>query len=81
MNVFIHLQTAKPLDPYPGQVMAACVADLCGAEGCVAFAASREDLGYFRIAFDFMLAGKAMKKSALPCKEESTGFMIFEERK
>lgn len=79
--VFIRVLTVHPSDQQPGQIISACVPDISGAECCVAFAASRRDLGCFRIVFDTVVTAEEMKKSALLSKVETSTFMIFEARK
>lgn len=79
--VFLRLRTVQPSDPQPDQVVSACAVDICGAECCVAFVASRQDLGCFRIVFDPAISSEAMKKSVLLSKLETSTFMIFETRK
>lgn len=78
MIVFLSLRTVQPSDQQPGQCISACVSNLSGAECCVAFVASRQDLGCFRIVFDTTLTEEEIKKSAFLSKVETSSFMIFE---
>lgn len=79
--VFLRLRTIQPSDPQPDQVASACAVDISGAECCIAFVASRQDLGCFRIVFDPAISSEAMKKSVLLSKLATSTFMIFETRK
>ena len=76
--LFVQRRCLDYSEPQPDDTLSACVADIEGAECCVAFAGADKELQFFKIGFDSAISREMMNNSPLLSKVKSDAFMVFE---
>lgn len=79
--LLMQVETVQPFCHSPHGLLSACVVDLEGAECCVAFASSREELGCFQIAFDPAINNDVFTKSPSLSAVETSRYITYETKR